>query len=137
MKRLCAIVISLFALSVAADVVPPGSKDQIRERLQPFGEVCAGTSRALATGGTATGGAAMSGDQVYDQFCKLCHATGISDAPMLGDVAGWTPRIEKGEAVLRDSIINGLGVMPPKGACMNCSDDELVAALEHMLTTVR
>ena len=67
------------------------------------------------------------------QFCFACHATGVSDAPLLGDVAQWEPRIAKGMDVLMDSTLNGLNAMPARGTCVNCSDEELQAAVEHML----
>ncbi|GAM72674.1 cytochrome c5 [Vibrio sp. JCM 19236] len=32
-----------------------------------------------------------------------------------------------------DHAINGFNAMPAKGACMDCSDDEIVAAIDHMI----
>ena len=34
---------------------------------------------------------------------------------------------------LISSTINGIGVMPAKGTCMSCSDEELTAAVEYMV----
>ena len=34
--------------------------------------------------------------------------------------------------VLWESTVNGLGMMPAKGTCMNCSDDELQAAVDYV-----
>jgi cytochrome c5 len=34
---------------------------------------------------------------------------------------------------LWDHTLNGLNAMPAKGTCMNCSDEELRAAMEHMV----
>jgi cytochrome c5 len=138
LKRLCAVIISVMAMSVVAQVVPPGSDSEIRERLTPFGQVCrAGESCAPAAASSASGGAAMSGEQIYNQFCFACHATGVSEAPILGDAEGWAPRLEKGDDVLSASVINGMGLMHAKGACMTCSDDDLNAAVEFMLDGVR
>ena len=52
----------LGAMSAVADVVPPGTDDEIRERLKPFGELCrAGEDCGQATAASAS--AALSGDQ--------------------------------------------------------------------------
>ena len=52
---------------------------------------------------------------------------------MLGDAAAWEPRVAQGMDVLMANTINGINVMPPKGTCMACSDDELRAAVEYMI----
>ena len=56
----------------------------------------------------------------------------------MGDVAAWEPRIEKGEAALIQSTIQGMPPgMPPRGLCMQCSDEELAATVRFMLNVVR
>ncbi len=90
------------------------------------GEDC-GTAVAAAASGP------LSGQQVYDQFCFACHMSGVGGAPTFGDVAAWAERSAKGIDVLMASTINGIGTMPAKGTCMNCSDDELSAAVTYML----
>ncbi len=45
----------------------------------------------------------------------------------------WAPRIAKGNDALLSSVLNGLNVMPPKGGCMSCSEDELRAAVQYMV----
>ena len=67
-----------------ASAVPPGTQDEIRARLQPDGSVCRkGDDCGTAAVAVATG--PMTGDQVYNQFCFACHATGVSGAPTYGD----------------------------------------------------
>ncbi len=73
------------------------------------------------------------GEQIYKQSCQGCHATGAAGAPKLGDKAAWAPRIATGMDAMVASSINGKGVMPPKGTCMSCSDDDLKAAVEYMV----
>jgi cytochrome c5 len=120
------------ALPVLADAVPPGTEDEIRARLSPFGSVCrAGEDCGAAAAVADTG--PKSGEDVYNQFCFACHATGASDAPLFADVDAWAPRIDKGMETLISSTINGIGVMPAKGTCMSCSDDELTAAVEYIV----
>ena len=74
------------------------------------------------------------GQQVYKNSCQACHAAGVAGAPKLGDKAVWAPRIATGMDALVASAINGKGIMPPKGACASCSDDDLKAAVEYMVS---
>ena len=126
----------LISLPVQADAVPPGSDDDIRDRLTPFGTLCrAGDECGSAAAVVDTG--PLSGEAVYNQFCFACHATGVSDAPLFADTEAWAPRIAKGMDVLWESTVNGLGMMPAKGTCMNCSDDELQAAVDYLIETAQ
>ena len=130
-------MMAVFAsLPLQADAVPPGTNDDIRERLTPFGSLCrAGDECGSATAVADTG--PLSGEDVYNQFCFACHATGASDAPLFADAEAWAPRIDKGMDVLVASTINGLGMMPPKGTCMNCSDEEIQAAVDYIVETAQ
>jgi len=87
---------------------------------------------AAATGGTGASGG--EGESVYKKACKNCHDAGIAGAPKLSDSAAWAPRIEKGNDALLESVKNGLNAMPPKGACMSCSDEELRSAIAYMIS---
>ena len=121
--------------SASAEVVPPGSADEIRERLEPFGALCrAGSDCGQAAAPVSSG--PQSGEDVYNQFCFACHATGASNAPLFADSEAWQPRIAKGMEVMVGSTLNGLGLMPPRGTCMSCSDDELGAAVQFMVDQV-
>jgi len=77
--------------------------------------------------------ASVDGQKIYQTSCQACHATGAAGAPKLGDKDAWAPRIAKGNDALLSSVKNGLKAMPPKGACMGCSEDELRAAMEYMV----
>jgi cytochrome c5 len=56
----------------------------------------------------------------------------------MGDMQTWAPRIEKGEDVLIESTIQGIPPgMPPRGLCMQCSDEELAATVRFMLNASR
>ena len=75
------------------------------------------------------------GAEIYNTKCMACHASGAAGAPKLGDKEAWAPRIATGMDALVASVINGKNAMPPKGACMDCSDDDIKAAVEHMVTS--
>ena len=85
-----------------------------------------------AVGAVADGGAI--GQKVYKQSCQACHANGVANAPKPGDKAAWAPRIAVGMDALLASAIKGKGAMPPKGTCMGCSDADLKAAIEYMVS---
>ena len=72
--------------------------------------------------------------QTYQQNCFACHGTGAAHAPVVGDTVEWEIRLEKGLDALVQNAINGLnGIMPPRGLCVNCSDQELRAIVQYML----
>lgn len=73
------------------------------------------------------------GAAIYNSKCMSCHASGAAGAPKVGDAAAWAPRIEAGMDAMIASAIKGKGAMPPKGACMDCSDADITAAVEHMV----
>ena len=83
--------------------------------------------------------AALSGEQVYKKSCVNCHGTGVANAPKLGDAAAWAPRIAKGNDALYNSAKKGIPgtAMMAKGTCVACSDAELEAAVDFMVSTVK
>ncbi len=75
---------------------------------------------------------AMAND-IYNTKCVACHATGAAGAPKLGDAAAWASRTGLGMDTLLASVKNGKGAMPPKGLCMDCTDDQFKGAIQFML----
>lgn len=75
------------------------------------------------------------GEQLYNSVCFACHATGVANAPKLGDKAAWQPYIDSGFDSMMEKIISGVGAMPPRGGS-TASDEELEAALAFMLSKV-
>lgn len=68
----------------------------------------------------------------YNQYCIACHASGVAGAPKTGDVDAWKARLEKGMDVLVKSSTEGLGAMPPKALCNDCTADDYKALIEYM-----
>lgn len=72
--------------------------------------------------------------RTYTQSCGACHNSGAAGAPRMGNSADWTARLEKGRDVLIENTINGLNnIMPPKGMCFTCSDEDLAALVDYIL----
>lgn len=82
---------------------------------------------------------AADGETVYKKACISCHLTGAAGAPKVGDADAWAPRIARGSEALAQSAISGVPgtAMMAKGACNTCSDDEIKAAVEFMITQSR
>lgn len=126
--------------------LPPGTDDEIRERLTPFGKICLageacdgqpGAGAAVAAVASAAGGEGVSGEGVYNQYCFACHMAGVAGAPKFADAAAWAPRIEKGIEALYASTYNGINAMPARGTCMSCSDDDLKATVDYMVAAAQ
>lgn len=92
----------------------------------------------LAAASAATAPAlAADGKGVYDKTCAMCHAAGIANAPKFGDKAAWAPRLATGKPALVAAVIKGKGAMPPKGGAAALSEDDIGAAVDHMLAAAR
>ncbi|NYT72762.1 cytochrome c5 family protein [Halomonas sp. QX-2] len=76
------------------------------------------------------------GEATYNQACMACHMTGAAGAPIRGNAENWEPRLEKDMDTLYDHAINGFQAMPPKGGQLGLSDDEVKAAVDHLLEPV-
>lgn len=70
----------------------------------------------------------------YNKTCVVCHAAGAANAPKTGVAADWQPRMGKGMDALVQSVDKGMGAMPPKGMCFDCSADDFKALIEYMAT---
>jgi len=114
------------------------SKDMLSERLKPVGQVnVKGTEMVVAQAPVVEKAAApKSAKEIYDTVCQACHTTGILESPKYGDKAAWTDRIAKGEAMLIQSVINGLNNMPPRGGNATLSDEEVKLTVQYMLAAV-
>jgi cytochrome c5 len=133
-KRVVAGVAAL-ALAAAAAVAMADSRTQaIADRLAPVGEICMAGDEC--TGGAATvvaAGEPRDPAEIYQTKCFSCHNTGVGGAPKVGDQAAWAPRVEKGMDVLFKNAWEGFNAMPPRGICMDCTEEEMRETVEWMV----
>lgn len=74
-------------------------------------------------------------EKLYNTYCVACHAQGVAGAPKLDDTAAWQQRLDaRGRDGLVQNSINGYKAMPAKGTCSDCSDEELAATVDWMLS---
>ena len=122
-------VISMLASLVSQSVDPSSkafSEEAIAQRIKPVGEV-------VVEAGAADGAkAARTGKQIVDAVCAACHATGVLNAPKIGDVAAWAAHIKNGLEHLTQNAIKGIRQMPPRGGDPTLSDIEVARAVAYM-----
>lgn len=85
----------------------------------------------------ATPAMAADGKAVYDKTCVVCHASGVANAPKLGDKAAWAPRIATGNDAMLSSVVKGKGAMPPKAGAPDLSEADLKAAIVYMVAAAK
>lgn len=107
---------------------PVAASDDADARIQPVARIELVKAAAAKADGKPRDGAT-----VYNAVCMACHASGAAGAPKAGDKAAWAPRIATGPASLISSVTNGKGAMPPKGGGADLSDEEIKAAVEHLV----
>ena len=118
------------------------SPDAIAERIKPVGQVYTAKELEGIVGASAAPSAEApsgprDGEAVYKGACFACHDAGVAGAPKRGDNTAWEPRIAQGFDTLKKHAIEGFtgkaGMMPPRGTCANCSDEEIENAIHYMI----
>jgi cytochrome c5 len=125
----------------------PAYDAQVEQRLRPAGRVVvageetASDAETTAAAAPAPVTAPLSGPQVFNEACNACHGTGIGGAPKIADAAAWSGRIAQGIDTLYRHAIEGYqgaaGFMPAKGGNMNLSDQEVMSAVDYMVSQSR
>lgn len=83
-------------------------------------------------------GTAQEGQQIVEHYCSSCHAEKpliAIGAPKIGQISDWEWRVKPGMKSLFKHTDEGLNAMPPRGGCFECSDQQLILAIEAMLPT--
>lgn len=137
-SRVVKLVLLVMGIGIAGSVVAQSARDQmIADRLAPVGQVClvgeecaSGAAPAVAQ---AAGGGAFDAEATYNQYCAMCHNTGMAGAPMRDAADHWANRMgEDGFAGVLSNAINGINAMPARGMCATCSDDDMSALVEFL-----
>ena len=117
----------------------------VEERIRPLGriylpgeEAAAGEPQVAAAAQPEPVATSMSGPQVYNEACLVCHGSGVGGAPIVGDEAAWAARLAQGADTLYLHALEGFtgqtGYMPPRGARMDLTDDEIRAAVDYIMS---
>ena len=132
------LVLIMTPLAALALDLTDRQRANIEARIQPFSSVCL-QGDACGGGEAVAGSAGRSGEDVYNNACMACHSAGIAGAPAVGDQLAWAGRISKGIDALYDSGINGVAGtgMIAMGGCVDCSDDDIRAAVDFMVDSSR
>lgn len=76
------------------------------------------------------------GKKIFKQFCTSCHGNPpIIDinAPRIGDTKTWQIKRLMGMPTLMKITTEGLGAMPARGGCFECSDEQLRETIQYIL----
>lgn len=125
--------------SVANSVVTPASMtaEDVTQRIKPVADVYVGEAPVVVVAPVAAASGSINGEQVVKNACAMCHATGMMSSPKLANADDWAPRIEKGIDTLYNNALNGFNMMPARGGNAALSDDEVKAAVDHMLSLAK
>jgi cytochrome c5 len=128
----------------------PAKEAATLARIQPAGAVYAGATGAAAQAkaaadaleaakGQVAYGGTLDGAVIYANLCTGCHTAGVANAPKLVK-ADWTARLAQGNDVLHKHAIEGytnVGVMPAKGGNPALTDEQVIAAVDWMVTQLK
>ncbi len=105
----------------------------------------------------ATTSKSQTGEKTYRNSCAVCHANGVAKAPKVHDTSAWQQRLNLAEAAVKKQqpnakpseikakaiellvshVKDGMGVMPAKGMCNQCSDQDYQNAIEYMMSKAK
>ncbi|MFD1009322.1 c-type cytochrome [Oceanisphaera ostreae] len=141
LKNLLLAGVAAAALSGMAYAANEMSPEAINDRTQPVGSVytaadLVGIVDTVAASDSDEPAAPRSGEAVYNASCSACHGTGAAGAPIKGNAEQWASHVAKGRDTLIQHALQGFNAMPPRGACGNCSDEEITNAVDYMLDAI-
>jgi len=125
-KHFLAISLLVATSALVADHM---SEHTIDQRTAPVSKV--NVAKAVVAAPANAG--PRSGESIVNSFCIACHGTGMANAPKVADAAVWGTVMEPGMDVVLASAKKGKNVMPAMGLCMDCSDEELISAINYLV----
>lgn len=121
-------LVSVFSAGepVSEEVMQQAQMEMMQERMAKIGSVVTFDPSAEKK--------VRSGEEIVNGVCGTCHATGVLQAPKIGESGEWQPRFSSlGLTGLVSSAIKGKNAMPAKGGDPSLTDDEMQVAIEYML----
>jgi cytochrome c5 len=97
---------------------------------------CAGLWIAALAAAERPANPPRSGEEIYRDFCAVCHSGGWQGAPIANEPSEWRERLSAGADAMLQNVKQGLNAMPPMGTCVDCTDEELQSAIAEMLPPV-
>lgn len=79
-------------------------------------------------------------EKIYEVYCANCHAKKPLipvGAPRLGDIKDWSLRLKKGKTILLKHTLEGYGLMPARGGCFECRDEDLTGVYDWMISELK
>ena len=76
------------------------------------------------------------GEKIFKEFCATCHAKKPQiniRAPRIGDKRNWRMLHRTGMQALLRVTTQGIGAMPARGGCFECTDEQLQATIQYIL----
>lgn len=127
-----------------AAMPPKMDEESVSERIKPVGTEIIGEEMVVAAAADNVEATPVAepedgaiGQQIVSQACAACHASGLMESPRIGSARDWAPRLEKGLETLYANAINGINMMPARGGNPKLTDEEVKAAVDHMLVGVQ
>jgi cytochrome c5 len=125
------IAVVLVSCCFIAGSIAQEDHSALLERIKPVGKV---QVAGAAPVGPAVAAGPRSGKDIYAGACTACHAVGVLGAPKTQVAAEWQPRLDaKGYDQVWKNAIDGIGAMPAMGACRDCTNDDIKAAIDYMI----
>jgi len=114
------------------------TQNEMIDRIKPIGGVHVQeephTTSTITSSPQTSKAPLPSGKTIYDQYCRVCHQTGLAGAPRYQNKDDWQSRMT-GKTL--DELVTiakkGINAMPAKGTCMQCTTSDIKAAIEYMV----
>jgi cytochrome c5 len=136
----------LFPLLSSALLLLPGhsyaydhDRNQIQQRIAPYGTVSIegeadAVKQPIPVQPVDEKKQVLTGEGIYQQYCAVCHKSGLAGAPITRNQKQWASRLAKMSVEdLTTSAYKGKNAMPAKGTCTPCSMEDIRKAVEYML----
>ena len=79
------------------------------------------------------------GGKIFNESCATCHLYGTVGSIIINDKKKWENIINKRTVdKIYKNVLNGYvgknGIMPSRGGCINCSDNDLIDAVNYIFS---